>query len=224
MKRPVIIIVLGTSFLSQTVSAATLAIDSMNITGGSVTVDGPIGTSAFSYIGSNTNLVGGYIGSGGASLPASAIDPNAIVSFDWFGYPVSVYTAATNLGDTHSPAGTVAGGPVPNGTLDTLAGSITMDLRSWFGTWADGDYISGTGRSDGVTSALATGAWNPTSFAYTLTWDSLTLGPECPVGCVAHWTVLGTATPVPVPAALWLFGSGFLGLTGVSFQRGFKRA
>ncbi len=64
------------SFLPHTASAATYSIGSMNITGGSVIVDGFLPAPAtFNYIGPNTNLVGGYIGSGGASLPASAYDP-----------------------------------------------------------------------------------------------------------------------------------------------------
>jgi len=210
------------SFLSQTTSAATYAIGNMNITGGGVSVDGftPSFT-AFSYIGPDTNLVGGYLGSGGASLPASAYDPNGIASFDWYGLPVSLYTASASLGDVNTPAGTFTGGPVPSGSLDTIAGTISMDLSSLFGTWNDGDYITGTGRSDGVTSALATGTWNLTTNAYTLHWDSRTIGPACPSpgGCISHWTLEGMASPVPVPTAIWLFGSGLLGLFGAVRRR-----
>lgn len=210
------------SFLSLTASAASYVIGSMNITGGGVTVDGfPDGFVAFNYLGPNTNLVGGYIGAGGASLPDTAYDPNGIASLNWYGFPVSLYTASTNLGDTNSPAGTVAGGPVPSGTLDDIASTITMDLSSLFGTWANGDYITGTGRNDGITSAMAAGTWNPITNAYALYWDSRTIGPSCaaPNGCVSHWILEGTASPVPVPAALWLFGSGLLGLIGVQWRQ-----
>lgn len=209
------------SFLSQTASAASYVIGSMNITGGGVIVDNFLPTlTAFNYIGPNTNLVGGYIGSGGASLPASSYDPNGIASFDWYGFPVSLYTASANLGDTSSVAGSVAGGPVPSGTLNDITGTITLDLSSLFGTWQDGDYITGTGRSDGFTSAMATGTWNPITNAYVLYWDSLTIGPACPPNlCISHWTLQGTASPVPVPAALWLFGSGLLGLMGLRWRR-----
>lgn len=214
-------LVLCLSFLSQAASAATYAIGNMNITSGGVIVDNFLPTlTAFNYIGPNTNLVGGYIGSGGASLPASSYDPNGIASFDWYGSPVSLYTASANLGDTSSAAGSVAGGPVPSGTLDNIAGTITMDLSSLFGTWQDGDYITGTGRSDDFTSAMATGTWNPMTNAYVLYWDSLTIGPACPPEiCVSHWTLQGTASPVPVPAALWLFGSGLMTLIGVQRYR-----
>jgi hypothetical protein len=217
---------LGMSFLSQTASAATYAIGNMNITGGGVSVDGFTPSfAAFNYIGPNTNLVGGYIGSGGVSLPASAYDLNGIASFDWYGLPVSLYSAAASLGDASSPAGTFTGGPVPSGTLDDIAGTIMMDLSSLFGTWADGDYIIGTGRSDGITSAMATGTWNPITNGYTLYWDSRTMGlGACPApdGCISHWTLEGTASPVPAPAALWLFGSGLMGLIGIQWRRKIK--
>jgi hypothetical protein len=211
------------SFLPHAAPAATYSIGSMNITGGSVIVDGFLPAPAtFNYIGPDTNLVGGYIGSGGASLPASAYEPNGIGSFDWYGAPVSLYTASASLGDTLSPAGTFTGGPVPGGTLDTTAGTITLDLSSLFGTWQDGDFITGTGRNDGITSAMATGTWNPITYAYTLNWDSRTIGVNACVGqddCISHWTLQGTASPVPIPAALWLFGSGLLGLMGLRWRR-----
>lgn len=107
-----------------------------------------------------------------------------------------------------------------------------MDLSSWFANWNDGDYIAGTGRNDGTTSAMATGTWNPTTYVYNLAWDSLAIGPDnspCAVstgGCVTHWTLQGianpTAAPVPVPAAIWSFGSGLLGLFGVQWRKRIK--
>ena len=201
------------------VSAATYSIATRNITGGGVSVDDFLdGMVPFFYLGPNTDLVGGYIGVGGAGLPAGSYDANGIGSLDWYGSPVSLYTASANLGDAYTVAGSVTGGPVPTGTLDSVAGTITMDLSSLFGTWNDGDYIAGTGRPDGVTSAMAVGTWDPGSLAYTLYWDSLVFGPACSP-CVSHWTLHGVASPVPAPAAFWLFGSGLLGLISVQCRR-----
>lgn len=206
---------LGISVFSQTASAATYAIASMNITSGGFSVDGfPDGFVAFNYIGPNTNLVGGYIGSGGASVDASTPNPSRIAGANWYNLPMSLYTAPANLGDTNTAAGTYTGGPVPSGLVDDAAGTITMDLSSLFGNWSDGDYITGTGRNDGITSAMATGTWNPSTHVYVLHWDSATTGPAC-APCVSHWTLEGTANPVPIPPALWLFGSGLLGLFGI---------
>ena len=44
--------------------------------------------------------------------------------------------------------------------------------------------------------------------------DSDTLGPE-----FASLLVSGGASVVPVPAAVWLFGSGLLGLVGVAMRK-----
>ena len=207
--------------VSSAAHSATYSINNMNIAGGGLLVDGFLPTvTPFNYIGSNTNLVGGYIGSGGSAVVASNPNPVQIVGLDWYGMPLGLYTAAANLGDATSPAGTMAGGPVASGTLDDAAGTITLDLRSLFGNWNDGDYITGTGRADGITSVFASGTWDPVTHTYNLHWDSNTIGPFCGSGtCVSHWTLQGTASPVPVPAAIWLFGSGLLGLTGIRSRR-----
>ncbi|MFV1998506.1 MAG: VPLPA-CTERM sorting domain-containing protein, partial [Acidiferrobacterales bacterium] len=173
--------------------------------------------SPFTTIGPNTNLVGGYIGDGGVGLPATTPDPDSIVAAQFSGFPINVYTAASNLGG-NSPAGSIAGGPVPTGTLDDVAGTITMDLSSWFFNWNDSDLQAGTGKADGVTSTFATGVWDPVSGLYTLSWQSLTgLGPT--PGLVTFISLSGVASPVPVPAAAWLFGSGLLSLVGISRRR-----
>ena len=207
------------------VGAASFNIGSMTITSGEFNIDTSDGVPAspFANIGPNTNLVGGYIGNGGVGLPATTPDPDSIVGIQFSGFPINVYTAASNLGGT-SPAGTIAGGPVPTGTLDDVAGTITMDLSSWFFNWNDNDLQAGTGKADGVTSALATGVWDPVSGQYTLSWFSLTgLGPKA--GLTSFISLSGVASPaaVPVPAAAWLFGSGLLGLVGIS-MRGKKAA
>lgn len=219
MKRVAIVTALALTLvipvLSRTAAAATYAIGSMNITGGGFSVDGfPDGFIAFNYIGPDTNLVGAYIGSGGASVNAATPNPSRIAGADWYSLPMGLYTAPASLGDTNTPPGTYIGGPVPSGSLDSVAGTIAMDLSSFFGNWNDGDYITGTGRNDGITSAMATGTWDPGTHAYVLHWDSATTGPSCSP-CISHWTLEGMASPVPVPAAIWLFGSGLLGLFGL---------
>lgn len=206
------VLALGMIGATSSTQVATYSIASMNITGGGFSVDGlPDGFVTFSYIGPNTNLVGGYIGSGGASVNGATSNPVRIAEVSWYQQPLGIYTAAASLGDNNSPAGTYLGGPVPTGVLDDVAGTISMDLSSMFGNWADGDYIAGTGRNDGTTSPMATGTWNNVTGAYVLTWDSLIIGPTC-APCVGHLTLEGTASPVPLPAAAWLLGSGLFGL------------
>jgi len=201
--------------------ALVLPIDQMTITGGMFSIEqfGSTNTTPITGFGPDTNLVSGYIGNGGSGLAANVPDPNSILEFSLVTIPVNVYTAAANLGDDNTAAGTVVGGPAPMGTLDNVANTISMDLSSWFMNWNDSDIFAGTGKADGVTSLLASGSWDPGTRAFTLTWTSLLLdGPAPEIG---RWELNGVAAPatVPLPAAVWLFGSGLLGLIGIMKRR-----
>ena len=224
---------LGTT-LTDNAHAATFSIGGMNITGGSYTVWDSSGvlvvnsstgnsTSAFTTIGPNTNLVGGYIGNGGGSLPYYTPDSASIAGGLWFGSPFNTYTAVANLGDDSSPAGSISGGPVPFGTVDDINGTITMNLSGFFGNWANIDFNIGTGKNDGITSALATGTWNPVTKAYSMSWistvDSTVGGPCLPTQCTAEFTFVGTANPVPVPASFWLLGSGLMSVLALARRK-----
>jgi hypothetical protein len=194
--------------LAIPVSAANKLIDSMNITGGTLTWSLPGGIPEvipFTMIGANTNLVGGYIGVGGsASAPFDPPNLDNILIYPVFGGPISMnfgltYTAASNLGGAFMPAGSIPGGPVPYGTLDDTLNTIEMDLSSWFGNLNNAtDIWAGTGLDDGFTSPFATGTWNPATYEYELTWNSRTPdSPTNPVpGLVSTWTLTGLAYPV----------------------------
>jgi hypothetical protein len=99
--------VLAISF-AYPISAANMAIDSMNITGGFVVWNIPGGLpeeDIFTSFGPDTNLVGGYIGNGGSiALPSDPPDPDNILFFTFFAglNDVATYTAASNL---ESPIG-----------------------------------------------------------------------------------------------------------------------
>lgn len=208
--------------------AATMDIAWMNISSGHVTVRGGGGTGQIffdadaSYVGPSTNLVGGYIGSGGDGWTGNAINPNSIMAFQMDPIVVIVYTAATNLGDADNPGseqdpGVIPGGPVPSGVLDDVVGTIRMDLSSWFVNQLDADANQGTGKGGPTTSDFATGTWNPVTGAYTLTWQSQVPGGPFDGGSIGFWTISGVAVAVvPVPGALILFGSGLLGLLAFS--------
>ena len=206
--------------LATSVNAATFSIGSMYITAGTFDIDTNDGglASSFSFFGPNTNLVGGYIGNGGLDLLATTPDPGSIVGAQFSSFPINTYTAASNLGDDSTLAGSLSGGLVPTGILDDIAGTITMDLSSWFMNWNNNDIHAGTGKADGFTSALATGTWDPVTGAYSLSWLSLTgTGPKA--GLESSFMLEGTASTVPVPPAIWLFGSGLIGLIGVARRK-----
>lgn len=228
-----LLFVVGGLFTDNT-QASTLDIASMNITGGGYKVWASDGSPvvnpdtggffwSFTTFGPDTNLVNGYIGNGGVGLPSVTPDPNSIVGNSWFDLPTNFYTAATNLGDDLTPEGTVTGGLVPFGSLDGINNTIVMDLSSLFGNWNNIDFNIGTGKGDGFTSVLANGTWNPLTNAYALSWvtvvDSSVGGPCMPTNCTAEFVLEGTANAVPVPAAVWLFGSGLIGLVGVARRK-----
>ena len=219
MSKPSLFVVffISTVFTSQFSHAATLSIDNMTITGGTFGLNqvGGAFVLPFQTIGANTNLVGGYIGSGGVGLNATVADSTGIVGMQFSGFALNIYTAAKNLGDDNTVAGSQIGGPVPNGILDTVNGTIAMDLSSWFANWNNTDIHVGTGKSDGITSEFATGTWNSVTGEYSLSWQSLDSGPYLNT---SFWTLHGIASPVPLPPAIWLFFSGLLCLRFFSKQ------
>jgi hypothetical protein len=196
------------------------AITSMTITSGSFFMSDGITPARvpFSFIGPNTDLVGGYI-NGNVSSPTA--DPNAIGRFIFFNSVVNTFTAAT------SNIGGIAGGPVPTG--DITGGVMTMDLSSFFANWNGTDFNQGsaTASTDFVPTAgvpapadvAGSVSCVGTECTFTnLEWQSLIVGGPFN-GKTGTWTLSGTATIVPVPAAVWLFGSGLLGLVGIARRR-----
>jgi len=203
--------------LTPICDAAIVSIGNMNITGGSYEVTENSGalivnpdfgstTTPLTFFGTNTNLVNGYIGTNSGT--------NVVAATTWFGLDVSVYTAPSNIGDTNTPAGSIAGSLVPTGLLDDVAGTIEMDLTAWFANWGGFDVYQG--------SANASGTWDSITGDYTLSWNSIVAPAACgPFGpsCEARWTLQGNASVVPVPGAFWLFGSGLIGLIGLARKR-----
>jgi hypothetical protein len=175
---------------------APVAIAEMSITAGSFFDNNYILSSPipFDVIGPNTNLVGGYIGNGGLGRAAGDPDPDRIAGFEYaLPLPVNIYTAAANLGDTNTHAGTLAGGPVPSGVVDAATGTITLDLSSWFVNDNDFDFNEG--------HAAATGTWDAGTHSYSLTWDVTVPGD---VAITHTWTLEGLAHPVPEPSGVLL--------------------
>jgi hypothetical protein len=111
------------------------------------------------------------------------------------------------------------GKPAPTGTVDGALNTINVDFSSLRAQ----ALVTGYGMIDVALWPLinppTSGSYNGTTGAYTLNWSSAfsvnLTGFPTPVTGTATVTLSGVATPVPLPAAVWLLGSGLLGLVGV---------
>jgi len=119
-------------------------------------------------------------------------------TFPFFGSPVTTFTAAAS-----SQTGVAGGGPAPSGTV---ADGGTVDMSSFFALWNGTEFNQG---ADASVTLLANGNYN-------LNWSSLIVGGSFD-GKTGSWNM--EISQVPVPAAVWLMGSGLVGLVGVARRR-----
>ena len=139
----------------------------------------------------------------------------ATFNFSIFG-PVGVYTAANDA---------VSSGYTPV-TGDVTGGNLTLDLNSWTAYWNGTDFNQGSSSDlapnsicvlDACSTAIVT-TYDSLTGDFTASWDAVVVGGAFD-GQVGHWNINGNAQVVPVPAAVWLFGSGLLGLVGIARRR-----
>jgi hypothetical protein len=195
--------------LSSVASAAQFQIAHMSISGGSLSEPMMGFYPTLIHIGPDTNLVGGYIGSGGTTTTGPTdYAPDNLMVFGLEGATASIYTAASNLGDISSPAGSQLGGAVPQGTLDPDAGTITLDVKSFFFNSNDSDLSIAP--TPWLGSLPVTGTWDSATGTYSLEWSFNVPG----FGFGSSWylSLTGIATPVPEAsmAGLWVAGLGLL--------------
>ncbi len=197
MKKSVWMILALTFSYAPLSQAAIVEVDFMDVT------EAHVGASFLPVAGfdltvvSSDNLVGGYIG--------------AITETSIGGGTQTLYTAAFNQdpNGVGPAAGNFLGGPVPFGVVDTTAGTIQVNMSSVF---AD------HGPMDQNLGAIAMGTFDSLTGDYTMSWSSImTQGMN--MGQVVTFTFSGNATVVPVPAAVWLFLSGIIGLAAVARKK-----
>ena len=177
--------------------AATVAIDSLLINSASLTVTIP-----------------GF----GSSTYSSAVVPPVQITMGQYQNPIFQLASGGYSAQIYSTS--AFGLPAPSGTVDTVAGTISVDFSSLranattpYGSWDMALMLA--------TSPPVSGTYNPGTGAFTLTWSNLVSLPVYgqTISSIATVSLSGTATPVPVPAALWLLGSGLIGLVGVARSR-----
>jgi hypothetical protein len=117
------------------------------------------------------------------------------------------------------------GKPAPSGTVDGALGGIDVDFSSLRGQASV--TILGTPHVLDVplwplTTTPSGGTYDSGTNAFTLNWSnnfSVIVDGFLPVSGTATVSLAGNVTPVPLPAAVWLFGSGLLGLMGIARRR-----
>lgn len=112
------------------------------------------------------------------------------------------------------------GMPAPSGSVNTLANTINVDFSSLRASAQIGLYMLDFAVPV-ITNPPSAGSYNPGTGAYSLVWTdpfSVLVAGRAITG-IATVSLSGSATLVPVPAALWLLGSGLLGLAGIARRR-----
>ncbi|MEW5873499.1 MAG: PEP-CTERM sorting domain-containing protein [Chloroflexota bacterium] len=210
---------LATGFLAAPMAAHAIGVASLTLSAASFCMDGPgsmntscmatgtggnVGTAVVTGVDSLYNLVSGYHGAG-----TFGGGPNAasIIDMTFFGGAVNVYTAASNLGASTTPAGSIAGGPVP--TADVSGSSITMNLSSWFANYNGTDFNQG--------SPTVVGTWNSVDNTFSAIWTSTIVGGSFN-NFIGTWKITGVAAPIPEASTYGMMLAG-LGLVGFAVRR-----
>lgn len=216
-KKTALAIALTAGMISGAAQAAT--IDTLFAgTGSSFGMGFFTGNAMIPIFGSSNNIVGAYNPPGwNTNVGNNATQPSAVTSFAFSTNFVNTYTAAAA-----TQVGVPGGGPIPTGTVGgantTIANGdvIAVNLSSYFANWNGTDFNQGTANALGTVTSVVGNA-----FAYTLDWTSLIAGGPPFGGQVGTWHFAGTGTvaAVPLPAAVWLLGSGLIGMVGVARRR-----
>ena len=139
----------------------------------------------------------------------------------------------TSLNATGTGTGTNPGLGGIDGSVNTGDSALTMSEFNWSGQFGTNLFpLSPTGGAftlNSATQGAAACAVGSTDVCYTLQWESL-IAPQGGFSGDTIWQLegvakldtavdLGGVPPIPVPAAVWLFGSGLLGLVGVARRK-----
>lgn len=160
-------------------------------------------------------------------------------------FTMGVFTPAPNPITNTSGANLIAGAIAP--TFDTTVAQtgpaasspIAWDFNlggTWVNSFTNGASSGATDGAGGISGTIViTDNWNANNFdqggaftgttvgdefsgTFDIAWTSLIVGGAFD-GQTGTYAATGTYSAVPVPAAVWLFGSGLVGLVGVARRR-----
>lgn len=212
-KTLIALVLVGAPFGAQALTIASMNLTSANFcmdgVGASGTAcqslgfGGQLGDAIVTGVDGTYNLVDGYHGAGAFNFGAN---PASIIDMTFYGGAFNVYTAASNLGALNSPAGAIAGGPIPSGTVDFNTGTMSVDLSSWFTNNNGSDYYQGLSTVTG--SVIGTG----TTGTFLARWSAIMPGGSYN-GFISTWTIQGNVIAVPEASTYGMMLAG-LGLIG----------
>ena len=188
--------------MSGSANSAILNVNSMSITGGEVTLSG---AATYQLLTGDVGplVMGTYQGSPACCSPAAAETTLVYFQLGFFGW-AGVHTAESD--DISSQA------PLPSGFVDTSDNTLNVDLSAW--TWTFNGASNHVGASDIV------GSYDAVTGEYDLSWSSvITSGGFVDQTLDWHITGVANVSAVPLPASIWLFASGIIGLYGMSKRR-----
>jgi hypothetical protein len=155
----------------------------------------------------NWDGLGGGAGRGYGTTPTT--QSTMLSSFSFFS-PIA-YVGTNPIGYQSGEAH-----PVPTADISNCVGNtctLSVDLSSWEVMWNGTAFEQGPRPVNTGPFVLAVGTYDLATAAYSLDWVSqIKGGPFNNV--LGYWHLEGTV--VPVPAAVWLLGSGLLGLVGMA--------
>ncbi|VAW64792.1 hypothetical protein MNBD_GAMMA11-824 [hydrothermal vent metagenome] len=142
----------------------------------------------------------------GTTQSASSIPTESNIDNPWaFAGPLGVHQSTSNTR-----------------IISASGDTATIDFSGWGASWNGIPNINlGTGNSNGIaTITCDTGSGCANGAGYVLDYSATLPSNAANYGNVKYKLHLeGTISAVPVPAAVWLFGSGLIGLTGMARRK-----
>ncbi len=190
-------------FFTASATAAPVDIDTMFVDNAAATLT----------VGSTFGSLGPYTASTGITPPAEITMgsfQSSILNVSSSDFSLNIYST-DNYGAS-APSGYVDGTAI-NVDFSSLRGELSYNSNVYdFELWP-------------LTTTLDYGTYTPGDSTFNIGWtDSLTIDLTSYFSTTASLDVnlQGYLTTVPVPAALWLFGSGLIALVGVSRRKNYS--